>query len=81
MYTVKVVNKQNLEDVAIDRKYEDKDSALKYYNSVKSMGTTLPNGIFRDSNEEKGIVELKYTDIIVTVEDEEGKVIVKFMIG
>lgn len=79
MYTVKVVNKHNVEDIAIERQYEDRDSALKYYNSVKSMAVAVPNGIFRDANEEKGTVELKYTDIIITTLNEEGKEIIKFI--
>jgi len=81
MYILKIVNKNDPSDIALEREYESLDEAMKYYNLVVSMAVATPNSIYREANEEKGYCELKYNDILITIEDAEGKEIARFMIG
>ena len=80
MFIVKVVNKTDAADIVINREYENQIEAEKYYNTIKNAALDDKERIVRPYNEELEQAELKYTDVILYLKEDE-KTISKFMIG
>ena len=80
MFEVKLVNKQDAEDVVIDRKYEDEISAEKYYNRIKNSMASDHDRVIREANEELEQSQLTYKDVKLYLLDEEGQEISVFYV-
>ena len=80
MFIVKMVDKATQTETIFAREYENQADAEKYYDLVKNTATVNKDGIVRPYNEELQQEELKYTDIILYLL-EDDKEISKFMIG
>ena len=80
MFNVLVVNAKDKEDICFSKDYEVKADAEKHYRLFKNNMITQRNNVYREADEELGKVELKYTDIILYLYEDDTE-ISKFRIG
>ena len=80
MFKVLVINAKDEKDICFSKEYEIRADAEKHYRLFKSSMTTQKDNIYREADEQLEKTELKYTDIILYLY-ENDKRISKFMIG